>query len=262
MAKLKVKFVLNRGRHGAPLGKFGKISEQVERFLIALTQDCGAQARQGEWVAADFENGSVAFDVDFQGSVEQHIAASFQKNLEFLADFDPDTEGLNGLMRENTALEYAKIGYLIDPDEEIGLGIVPVNGGKPKWRAITYAKAENIRTNVESPLLGYGSLQGIVHSWFKEALVPYFQFRELATNKLVKVQYRANQYEEVVKAFRQRNMILLISGDCSYDRASRDLFYMRLDRMSETSSLTPVDFDKLFGSFPDFECEEAIEDAQ
>ena len=145
MAKLKVKFVLNKGRRGAPLGKFGKISEQVERFLIALTHDCGAQARQGEWVAADFENGSVAFDADFQGFVEQHIAASFQKNLEFLADFDPDTEGLNGLVRENTALEYAKIGCLIDPDEEIGLGIVPINGGKPKWRAITYAKAENIK---------------------------------------------------------------------------------------------------------------------
>ena len=134
MAKLKVKFLLNKGRRGAPLGKLGKISEQAERFLVALTHDCGAQAKSGEWLAAEFENSSVAFDAEFQTTVEPHVAASFEQNLVFLADFDPEIEGLNGIVRESTALESPRLGTWTDPDEEIGLGILPRQGGKPKWR--------------------------------------------------------------------------------------------------------------------------------
>ncbi len=256
MAALKVGFVLNKGRRGAPLGKLGKISEQVEKFLIALTHDSGVQAQQGEWLAANFKNSSVAFQAEFQGAVDQQEAETFESNLVFLADFDPDNEGLSGTLREKTALEYAKIGYLIDPDEQIELGIIPHNGGEPRWKAITYHKSESIKTRVETPLRGHGSLQGIIHSWFKEAQNPYFQFRELSTNKLIRVEYKQNQYGRIANAVKERNTVLVISGHCIYERTSRDLVCMRLDSMLETSSLTPGDFNNLWGAFPNFEHDE------
>lgn len=33
MARIKVRLVINKGRHGAPMAKLGRISEQAEKFL-------------------------------------------------------------------------------------------------------------------------------------------------------------------------------------------------------------------------------------
>lgn len=261
MAKLKIRFVINQGRRGAPMAKLGKISEQAEKFLRDLAHDCGVQVKPGEWLAADFKNSSVQFDAEYQGSVGQGEAQVFERSMEILADFDPDRDGLNGVVRESTALEYAKIGSLIDPDEVIRIGIIPHRGGSPKWRDITYQKAETIKTAVETPIPTYGSLQGIIHAWFKEARVPYFQFRELASDALVRIEYAARQYGNVADALREKNAVLLVAGDCFYDRGTRSIATMKLDRITKTNVLSTGEFDSLFGSFPDWETQELLEDA-
>jgi len=261
MAKLRVRFVLNKGRRGAPLGKLGLVAEQIEKFLRALTVECGVQARPGEWVAADFENHSVQFDAEFQGAVDAGMAQVFENRLEFLSDYDPERGGLNGVVRENTALEYAKIGQLIDPDEEIGLGILPFRGGNPKWRTITYFKSERIKLQIETPIPAHGSFQGIIHAWFKEARNPYVQFRELVTGQLIRVEYSNLQYDKIARAVRDRNMVLTIAGDCTYDPATRSVLRLKLDRIADTNSISTEEFDKLFGSFPDFQSDEVWEEA-
>lgn len=261
MAKLRVRFVLNKGRRGAPLGKLGLVAEQIEKFLRALTVDCGVQAKPGEWIAADFENHSVQFDAEFQGAVEVGTAQVFENRLEFLSDYDPERGGLNGVVREGTALEYAKIGELIDPDEEIGLGILPFRGGNPKWRTITYFKSERLKLQIETPIPAYGSFQGIIHAWFKEAKIPYVQFRELGTGQLIRVEYSGLQYDKIARAVRDRNMVLLIAGDCNYDPVTRTVLRLKLDRISDTTSISPEEFERLFGSFPEFRSDEVGEDA-
>jgi len=261
VAKLRIRFTINRGRQGAPLGKLGRISEQADKFLRALTNDCGVPAKPGEWVAAEFENSSVIFQAEYQGAVDAGVAQVFEKRMELLADYDSERDGLNGLVKEATALEYAKIGGLIDPDEEIGLEIIPFQGGAPKRRTITYSKSQTLKTSVESPIPAHGSIQGIIHSWVKETVNPYIQVRDLSTNQLVKVEYRQSQYDLIANAMKQKNTVVLISGDCSYERLSRGIMKMKLDRIAETSTLTTVDFDKLFGSFPEFESDDLWEDA-
>ena len=109
-----------------------------------------------------------------------------------------------------------------------------------------------MRAHVESPIPAYGSAQGIIHSWFKEAQTPYFNFRELSTSNLIKVEYGQGKYQQVANAIQERNMVLLIAGECAYDRVSRTAIRMKLDKIAETVALSTTDFDKLFGSFPDF----------
>lgn len=261
MAKFKIRFVINQGRHGAPLGKLGRISEQAEKFLRAISLDCGVQTKAGEWLASEFNNGSVEYDAEFQGSVSPADAEIFEKALAFLADYDPDREGLNGVVKESTALEYAKIGSLIDPDEVVRLGIYPHRGGKLIWRDITYSKAERIKAVVEMPLATYGSLQGIIHSWYKEAANPYFNMRELSSDALVRVEYAPRMYSRVADAVREKNTVVLAAGNCVFDRVSRSIERMKLDKLSETRILSPIEFDNLFGSFPEFEPLEYGEDA-
>ncbi len=192
MARLRLRLVLNRGRHGAPLAKLGRISEQAEKFLRALATDCNVETRPGEWLAVNFKNGSVEYDAEFQGDVNYGAAQVFSRNLEFLADFDPESEGFNGTVSETTSIEYARIGTLIDPDETVGIGIYTPRSSKLKWREMSYSKMATIRRELEAPLPTYGSLQGILHAWFKEVRDPCFQLRELATDALVRVYYPAS----------------------------------------------------------------------
>lgn len=261
MAKLRIRFTINKGRQGAPLGKLGRISEQADKFLRAISVDCGVAARPGEWLAADFDNGSVMFDAVYQGAVDAGVAQIFEYKMEILADFDSERDGLNGIVKESTALEYAKIGNLIDPDEEIGIEIFPHRGGSPKRRTITYQKAQTLTARVENPIPAYGSVQGVIHSWVKGVGQPYVQIRELATNALVKVEYSQSHYAAISKAMEEKNAVVLVAGECSYDQISRGMMRMKLDRLSKTSTLTTIDFDGLFGSFPSFESGELWEDA-
>ena len=84
MARIRVRFELNKGRIGAPLNKLGKIAEQAERFLRALASDVQIEARADEWLAINFRNGSVSYDAEFQGEITPAEVDAFNRNLEFL----------------------------------------------------------------------------------------------------------------------------------------------------------------------------------
>ncbi len=255
MARIRVRLVINKGRHGAPMAKLGKISEQAEKFLRLLAADCDVESQPGEWVAANFENSSVAYDAEFQGSVNPGAAQIFTKSLEFLADFEPDAdEGLNAAIRPATALEYARIGALIDPDEEIGLGIYAPDAPKraPKWRKITYRAAVALKREIETPIPSYGALQGILHAWYKEAKEPHFSLRELATDAIVRVYYPSTLYADVARAVQERNTVLMVSGNMLFDRATRAATELRADRIELMKMLSTAEFEEFFGSAPDF----------
>lgn len=257
MARIKIRLVINRGRNGAPMAKLGKISEQAEKFLKLLATDCDIETHPGEWLAVNFGNGSVEFDAEYQGDVNSGAAQIFTRNLEFLADFDPDFEGLNAAIRPATALEYARIGTLIDPDEEIGLGIYAPDAPNrlPRLRAITYRAAAALRREIETPVVSYGSVQGILHAWLKEAKEPNFQLRELSTDALVRVYYHPALYSDVAKAVQERTTMLMVSGNMLFDRATRMATELRADRIELMKMLSTAEFEEFFGSAPDFVAE-------
>jgi hypothetical protein len=254
VARIKIRFVINKGRHGAPMGKFGKISEQAEKFLKSLAADCEIQTYPGEWLAINFGNGSVEFDAEFQGDVNLGAAQIFTRSLEFLADFDPESEGLNLAIKPATALEYARIGSLIDPDEEIGVGIYSPDAPHrpPRLRSITYRGAAALKREIETPVTSYGSVQGILHAWFKEAREPYFQLRELSTDALVRVHYHPALYPDVAKAVQERTTMLMVSGNTLFDRATRLATELKADRIELMKMLSTAEFEEFFGSAPDF----------
>lgn len=253
MARLKVRFVINQGRHGAPMAKLGRIAEQTEKFLRMFAADLGLEVKPGEWLAADFKNGSVDYQAEFPKDVSPAVAQFFSTGLAVLADFDPDTEGLNGRVSESAALEYAKIGTLLDPDEIIRMGIIAPDSRTPRWRDITYGSLSSIRRELEQPVVAHGSIQGIIHAWFKEAKEPHFQLRELATEALIKVFYADDLYERVAKAVQARNTTLMVDGKIEYDKVSRQAIEMRAERVNTLPMMSAVEFEEVFGCAPNFE---------
>jgi len=260
MARLRLRFQLNKGRLGAPLAKLGKIAEQAERFLRALSTEVEIDQSAGDWLAINFANSSVSYDAEFQGDVTPAQAAIFSRHLEYIVDYDPDNEGAQGMVRPGTLAEFARIGSLIDPDEVIGIGVYRDERSKPIWRQISYAKTVRIRHAVEAPLPTYGAVQGIIHSLQKEARQPYFQVRELSTESLVRCTYTVAQYPNVAAALQERTSVVHVSGNITYDRVTRTASELHLDRLEKARVLTPAEFEKFFGSSPTFTSEMSTDD--
>ena len=101
-------------------------------------------------------------------------------------------------------------------------------------------------------MASYGSVQGILHAWFKEARDPNFQLRELSTDALVRVFYHSSLYPEVAKAVQQRTTMLMVSGNMLFDRASRLAIELRADRIELMKMLSTAEFEEFFWSAPDF----------
>jgi hypothetical protein len=252
MARIKVRFELNKGRIGAPLSKLGDISKQAEKFLRALAVDVKISVKAEEWLAVNFKNGSVSYDAEYQGELTPAEIDAFNRNLEFLADYEPESEGANGLVSPMTALEFARLGTIIDPDEVIGLGIYGLDRTRPKWRRISYAKTADMRAQLEAPVPAYSAVQGIIHSLQKEVRRPFFRVRELATDSLVTCFYPMRLYADVIEALRERTTVLHVAGDTVFDRATRAIVELNVDRIERARMLASEEFEQLFGAAPDF----------
>jgi hypothetical protein len=252
MAQLKLRIELNKGREGAPLDKLGDITRQMEKFLRALSDDLKLETKKGEWLGQNFRNGSVSYDACYQVDVPDSKIRHFNQCIEFVADYDPDAEGINGLVSDATLMEFGRLGERIDPDETIGLGIYSPDRKRLKWRRVEYRKASKIRQAMEFPIQSYGSVQGVFHAWLKEAQHPFFQLRELATENLVKCFYEDGLYSQIVEGLKRRVSVVHVSGHMKLDRTKRAIDEMRVDRLDKIEEMSEDEFRSFFGSSPKF----------
>jgi hypothetical protein len=106
---------------------------------------------------------------------------------------------------------------------------------------------------MEQPITAYGSVQGIIHAWFKEVREPNFQLRELATDDLIKVYYPNEMYDRVAKAVQERSSTQIVGGNILFDKVTKQATELRADRIETMEMMTPAEFDEFFGSAPKFE---------
>lgn len=257
MAGIKIRFVLNKGQNGAPLRSLGQISAQAERFLIALAVDSRIDSGQGKWVATGFENSSVQFDAEYRGAVASNTIQNFHDNFESIATIDPDEDWSNNMVRKETINEYAKIGKVIDHDEEVGIALVSPVGEPVRWHKITLSNSEKLASKINKPIPAVCSVQGIIHSWFKGAKPPHFQIRELSTEDLVTVEYDDEHYKDIAKAVEEKDTVVIVSGEGSYDPLTRKVAKIKLDDLFQPKHLSEEEFKGLFGSVPDLEIDES-----
>jgi hypothetical protein len=250
MAQVKVRIELNKGRTGAPLDKLGDVAKQLEKFLRSLATDLELDGPRGQWLAVNFRNGSISWDAALQDDVPEAQVRHFNECLEFIADFDPDSEGTNALVSNRTLLEYGRLGERIDADEVIGIGLYNDARSRLKWRRIEYRQASRIRRAMEEPILSYGSVQGLLHSVILEAKRPHFMVHELGAQQIVRGYYEAALYDEVIRALAHRNAIIHATGDMKLDRATRAVTEMDVERIDRVEPLTDEEFRSFFGVAP------------
>jgi len=217
MQTLKIKVELNRGRHGIPLGKFAGIASDMGVFLTKLSADL--ELNDEKWVAANFKNSSVIFDLEKQSLDD----SSFDRGKSGLRTvFLNDREHpLYHRIRPATRLYYAAIGKRIEPDDAIYIGIYRNGESEPQEGfTLTKALAAEIESQQEKRTRYHGEIQGVVHSFYKEAQPQYLKIRQLATDDLVTCYFDPSKYQTAVHTMEEESAVIFVEGEVTEDLES------------------------------------------
>jgi hypothetical protein len=253
MGQLRVRFVFNPGRVGSPMDKLGEFSSQTEKFLRSLSIDLGIETKKGQWLALHFADGSFEFDAELSVPVSDAEAARGREALSMITGEHPLDACNKGIVGHVTVAEFARIGRPLDFDEKFRVGIYSNGEATPsEWREVDYRKTAEIRQLLDTPLISYGSVQGIVHAWHIGASPGFFQMRELSSGSLVHCFYRGDLYAKVHQATHVSNTVIHVYGDIRWDRVTNAIITMDAKDLEITEALPEQDFERLFGSMPDF----------
>lgn len=251
MAEIKIRVSLAKGRVGIPLDKLGDIVTETQRFLKLLCRDVGITVSKGEWIAKNFENNSVDFDCSDIGQYDVIKAVEFNKAMLYTASLEPGASRINGLVRNDTILQYATIAKPIDPDEKIEFGIYENGNEKPKeWKSLTREHADQIIKMVQTMVEYYGSVYGVIHALFKGAHPPYFTLRDALTGDLVKCVFEDRLYKNVVATLERRNAIVYAFGLVRANALSRKIEDVSVSNIRPAPLLLEKEYGEFFGSIP------------
>ena len=108
-----------------------------------VTEDIEADALKRNWVAVEFYNSSVGFDLEYAGEADEDQARIYTRAVRQVATTHEPTGKIHwplGLRKE-TILQYAKIGEQIEPTESINLGFYK-NGESQPGSGVGFLKAK------------------------------------------------------------------------------------------------------------------------
>jgi hypothetical protein len=214
MPNLKIRLKLNEGRLGVPLEKLAEVAKDMKLFLSMLTADLGIP--NDEWIASNFSNGSVMFDCQRLG-VDAKQYEQGQQALHSVITNDR-SHVISALIRPATRLQYSQLAKRIDPDEIVKLGLYRDGELDPKnWYDFSREKAEQIQLEDSKKASYYGEIQGIVHSFYKEARRPHLVVRELATRALVCCYFKREMYNAAVETMNEADGVIFVEGDVIED---------------------------------------------
>ena len=119
MSRLRIRLVLNEGGEGTPFGKIVDVGREVERFLWYLAEDAGIGIVRPDWVARDFENASVRFDIEAPAIADIHAIEGFNRKLEYVASFDANTQTLGPAVRYKPYFNLPRPPTLLAPTKTL-----------------------------------------------------------------------------------------------------------------------------------------------
>jgi hypothetical protein len=233
------------------MDKLATIAAETALFLRMVIQDVD-RSIVGTWIAKDFDNDSVDFTAQYMGNVS---AEQVMECRHALADTMTNFLQLEGSkVSRATRLQYAKIAKPIDPDETVHFGLLDESEQKKpsEWHILSKEVANEIeqRLTLSDRIEFEGSLQGKIHSFFKEAERPHFRLRELYSDDLITCYYNREKYDDVARALQKRETVIHVGGWVVASRTSRKILWMIVSRIEEAEEYREGDLDKFIGCAP------------
>lgn len=248
-APLRMRMELNKGRVGIPLRKLAEVARETERFLDMLCADSSIAESSGKWLARNFNEGSLSYDVEFHGHATDDQVLLARTSLTKIASGDITPKARPPHIRKETLVQFGKLANHIDIDEKISMAVYKNGEAKAEvWHDFTKQRLEAIAEELLGTIKYYGSIQGRIHALYKES--DYISVRNLVDSSLVRCVYRPQQYRDVYAALNQKDAIVHIAGMMIAGRIDKKIEEMTIDKIKAAPTYRAGDLDKFFGCAP------------
>jgi hypothetical protein len=262
MPLLRIKMVLNEGGEGVPLAQLTDIAEEAEKFLRYLAEDAGINVKRGEWLARNFRNRSVRFDVEREATVAIEAVKEFNRKFEYVDLVRSEKRPLNGEVRHRTLLQYTKIAKALGPHEKIAFGLYRVDdteSDRPyKYAPLTKRDAEILSSYLSEEITYRGSVHGAIHDVGVAEL--WFHLRRFGTEDLIRCEFRELLYDDVIEACERRHSLVYVHGLITARRVDREITKVRAEQIKVGPRLTEEQYQSFFGAYPNYTGEISSED--
>lgn len=251
MSGLRIRIELNKGRVGMPFGKLGRVCQEATKFLEMLSEDL--EIPEGSaWLAEEFENGSVNFDVRHAAEIDAATAEAARQALGMILGETLENLPIAARIRSETRRQFRKVTRSLDPDEHMRIGIYQGNEHRPdSWYMVHRSDAAEVTEGLIDRGT-YGEVQGVVNAFFKEAQPPYVRIRELSTGNLVKCFFRVDQYQAAVELLEDKDAVVFVEGWLREDAFTGATREVRVEDFTPAVEFDEKAVEALFGAVPDY----------
>jgi len=163
-------------------------------------------------------------------------------------DFSDDV--MNVRISPRTRQEYVAIANDLDPDEKIEFALL--DGEREAAEVYELDRSAVTEFVSEKPdRYRYSSeIQGIVHSFVKEAKKPKLVMRELSTRQLVDCYFTKEMYQGAVELLHDENAVISVEGIVTEDSSSGLVTEMEVTEFTPAPQFDLETFERMIGAFP------------
>lgn len=244
-----------------PLSKLAHVCTETTSFLAMLCEDLGLPVSGNGWLAQEFENASVDFDLCYPEQLSDNLAELGRRALSMVFADTHEDGALALRIRPETRRQYRRIGSVLDVDEVARFGVYRDGETRPaQWFELAHASEVEIASGLIDRN-AYGEVQGVVNAFFKEHSPPYLRIRELSTNELVKCYFRPDMYQAAVELLEDRDAVVFVEGWLKEDADSGRTREIRVEDFRPAPDFDLAQFRDMLGSIPEYTGQLSSEDA-
>jgi len=254
MSRLRVKLILNEGGEGVPLAQLSDIASEAEKFLRYLAHDAGLNVQRGDWLARNFVNQSVRFDIEREAFVPLDEIKEFNRKFEIVDAIRAGTAQMDGEVRHRTLVQFTRVAEALGPHEKLAFGLYRASDLEEenpyKFAPLSKREATQLAAKLSEEITYSGTIQGHVHSIGVAEL--FFQLRRLRTNELIRCEFKEDLYDHVLEACERRNSRLFVHGRITARRVDRHVSLIKVDRLKSAPQLSEERYEAFFGADPKY----------
>lgn len=225
MANLRLMIELNKGKRGISLDKLEKVVQEMRRFLESMADDIELVDPES-WVGVDFTNGSMGFAGEYPHDVAAPKLARFNDAIVALARSE-----FPQFIQRSTANKFFELAATLEQGETAEI-LVFDERQTPIPMHISYETYEVARRIKVLPFREtIGSVQGKIHSLYKESRRPHFMLRELSTENLIRCDYEVDAYPEIVRALSAIDQVIHVRGAIMTDTRSHSIHHVNVSEI-------------------------------
>lgn len=234
-----------------PFGKLARVCEEATRFLAMLGEDLGLPEGDA-WLAEEFENASVDFDLRYAFELDPAQAEAGREALGMVFGETAEYLPVSVRIRPETRRQFRKVTRALDPGEPMRIGIYSGGEKRPQtWFSVQRSDATEIAEGLVDRNT-YGEVQGVVNAFFKEHQPPYVRIRELSTGNLIKCYFRAELYQDAVELLADKEAVVFVEGWLREDATTGMIREIRVEDFTPAIEFNEKAVEALFGALPDY----------